>query len=619
MKRAVCVLAVISLLILPWGSFAAFAADDPAGEVEKALNAYFDLRYGILSSLVYDPQIEKAIDPAALASADALNEADVLGAVVGYRKAQVNDLRFERYKYSLHFDSIKVDSGKAAAVFSEEWEIWYKCAPTVRSKASVQHIARLSKTGGKWLLVNDDYTDTDGIKLLLNSIFLSNDVTKAKAAEMVLAQLNSQADARLGKLEALMEAEGGSGTAVFRLGKNVAYIAGKASRVDNNPGVVPMMQDGTALLPVRFVAEKLGATVAWDKDTSTVKISRQGHEAGFRQGGDSITSDGAEISLKAPIPVIEGRAMLPADVLAKIFGLSAYQDGNGIILLSEDSTGEPGKALAGKLKSFFDVLFTKADFPHIDGSTATYPLSIALGRELLGLDDTGARGFITHNTTHDAYVNLIGGNADIIFVTQPSPDELALAEKAGVELEIVPVCNEGFVFLVNSENPVKDLSASQVRDIYRGSIRNWKEVGGEDRVVMAYQREANSGSQTIMENTVMKGVKMAEPPKELLVYGMGELMDRVADFSNSKNALGYSVYYYATTMYQNRAVRLLAIDGVAPSPGTIKDGTYPFVVKYYAVMKKSEEEDSGARRLLEWLLGPEGQSLADRAGFVALK
>lgn len=616
MKRMICVLAVISMLILPYGSL---AADGPAKEVEGALNAYFDLKYGILSSLVYDPQIEKMMDSGALASADAINEADVLGTVVSYRKSQINDLRFEKFNYTLRFENVKADSDQASAVFSEESEIWYKCAPTVRSKTAVQHIVRLSKTGGKWLLVNDDYTDPDGIKLLFNTVFLSEDVTKEKAAELVLEKLNGQADTRLEKLAALMKAEGGAGMSVFCVGKNAAYIGGKACRIDDNPGVAPVVRDGAVLLPVRFIAEKLGAPVTWEKATSMVRISRQGHEILFRPDSDFIVLDGTEILMETPIRVIEGRAMLPADMLAKMFGLTVYQDGNGIIILSADSAGQPDKALAGKLKVFFDVLYTKADFPHIDGSTATYPLSIALGKELLGLDDTGAKGFITHRTTHDAYVNLINGNADIIFVTQPSPEELALAEKAGIGLEVVPVCNEGFVFLVNGENPVKGLTVPQVQDIYRGKIKNWKEVGGEDGAVIAYQREANSGSQTIMENTVMKGIKMVEPPKEQLVYGMGALIDKVADFSNSKNALGYSVYYYATSMYQNRAVRLLPINGVAPSPGTIRDGTYPFVVKYYAVIRKSEEDGSSARRLLGWLLGPEGQSLVDQAGFVALK
>lgn len=116
----------------------------------------------------------------------------------------------------------------------------------------------------------------------------------------------------------------------------------------------------------------------------------------------------------------------------------------------------------------------------------------------------------------------------------------------------------------------------------------------------------------------MKGLKLMPPPKERLVYGMGELIDRVADYSNAKNALGYSVYYYATTMYANRAVKLLAIDGTLPQKSTIKDGSYPFTVGYYAVVRKDSPEDGSARRLLAWLLGREGQGVVDKSGFVPL-
>lgn len=617
MKRILCILIAVSILILPG---AALAANDSGKEAEQALKVYFDMKYKILSSLTWDPQIERLMDPFTVSSPDVISEADVLNTVIEYRKSQINDLRYDRYEYSLNFERIAVDSNKATALFTEDYELYFKCAPTVRSKASINHVALLSKTEKGWLLVKDDYTDSDGIKPLLNSIFLKSDVTKEKASGMVLAQLNSQADTRLRKLGSLMEAEGTTNLTVFRTGRNAAYIAGEACRIDSNAGVAPVSAGDMTLLPVRFTSEKLGADVSWNGKTSTVSIVYKGHKASFKQGGSTVVLDGIELLLKTPAAVIGGRSMLQADILAKILGLSAYADVSGIIVLTDIDAGKSvDKELITKLNDFFNVLFTKADFPHIDGSTATYPLSMEIGKELLGLDDTGVKGFITHKTTHNAYVNLINGNADIIFVTQPSPEEIALAAKEGIELEIVPICGEGFVFLVNGENPVKNLSSAQVQDIYKGVIKNWKEVGGEDREIIPYQREANSGSQTIMENTVMKGIPMMIPPKEILVYGMGELIDRVADYSNSRSALGYSVFYYATTMYQSRSVRLLSIDGVAPSRQTIKDGTYPFIVNYYAVLRKSEGSDSSARRLLGWILGEEGQSLVDKAGFVSLK
>ncbi|MBW8382526.1 MAG: substrate-binding domain-containing protein, partial [Youngiibacter sp.] len=153
--------------------------------------------------------------------------------------------------------------------------------------------------------------------------------------------------------------------------------------------------------------------------------------------------------------------------------------------------------------------FTKDTYPRIDGSTATIPLSQGIAGELLGLSAEEAKAFIKHNTTHNAYVNLMDGKADIIFVTEPSAEVLTMAKDKGIELEVVPVVKEAFVFLLNVDNPVDVLTQKQIQDIYQGKIVNWKDVGGPDREIIAYQRPDNSGSQTLMLSQVMKGLPIA--------------------------------------------------------------------------------------------------------------
>lgn len=262
--------------------------------------------------------------------------------------------------------------------------------------------------------------------------------------------------------------------------------------------------------------------------------------------------------------------------------------------------------------------FTRDTFPKIDGSTATIPYSQAIAQNLIGLSKDESEKFIKHNTTHNAYVNLINNKCDIIFVTEPSEAELKLAKDANVEIEVTPVVKEGFVFLVNTKNAVNSLTSKQIQDIYQGKIKNWKEVGGEDKEIIAYQREANSGSQTLMEQTVMKGLKLVDAPKTI-VNGMATLIESVANYDNSDKALGYSVFYYAKTMYDKDNIKLLAVDGATPDNKTISSGKYPFVTRYYAVMRKSEPQDSNARKLLAWLLGDDGQKLGENAGYVPLK
>lgn len=262
--------------------------------------------------------------------------------------------------------------------------------------------------------------------------------------------------------------------------------------------------------------------------------------------------------------------------------------------------------------------FDKNTYPKVDGSTATIPLSEAIACDLLGLSKEEGTKFIKHNTTHSAYENLLNNEADIIFVTEPSKEELQMARDRNIELEVIPIVKEAFVFLVNIENPVNSLTSAQIRDIYGGKITNWKAVGGPDLEIIPYQREPNSGSQTLMEQLVMKDEKIVKPPTKLIVVGMGELIESIAKYDNSEKALGYSVYYYAKSMYNRDTIKLIAVDGISPDNKSISSGKYPFTSAYYAVIRKSEAPGSPQRQLIQWILSKEGQKIAEAAGYVPM-
>lgn len=262
--------------------------------------------------------------------------------------------------------------------------------------------------------------------------------------------------------------------------------------------------------------------------------------------------------------------------------------------------------------------FTKDSYPHVDGSTATIPLSENLASDLLSMPPEEAKKFIKHNTTHNAYENLIAGKADIIFVTEPSEEEMSMADSKGIELEVVPVVKEAFVFLVNKNNPVTNISSEDIKAVYQGRINNWRELGGPDKEIIAYQRPENSGSQTIMQKQVMKGLQIADAPSELRPMGMGGLVDVVDSYDNSDKAIGYSVYYYVNSMYIKNTIKFVNVDGIEPNNENIRSDKYPFTSAYYAVVKKSEPENSNARKLLSYILSEEGQKLAEKSGYVPL-
>ena len=263
--------------------------------------------------------------------------------------------------------------------------------------------------------------------------------------------------------------------------------------------------------------------------------------------------------------------------------------------------------------------FTLESYPRVDGSTVTIPLSEALMAKLTGKTIDEVRPYLLHNKTHQAYLNLIEGTKDLIFVTSPSMAELAYADEKGVELEVVPVSREAFVFLVHKDNPVESLSLAQIQDIYTGKITNWAQVGGDDVPIRAFQRPINSGSQTGFLDLVMKGKNPMEPPTEWITAEMGQLIEAVASYDRSPDAIGYSYYYFVTDMWGNPNVRLLKVNDVYPQPYTITDQSYPIVTAYYAVFRKSEAPNSAVRNVVAFVLSASGQNLVESSGYVKVR
>ncbi|MDR1615470.1 MAG: substrate-binding domain-containing protein [Syntrophomonadaceae bacterium] len=285
--------------------------------------------------------------------------------------------------------------------------------------------------------------------------------------------------------------------------------------------------------------------------------------------------------------------------------------------------------------------FRFGTYPNIDGSTVAVPMAIEFARQHLELSEADAASFVLFQTTHAAYLNLItkGGPynisslhefyddspaiadythpADLLIVTYPSEDELALARQYGINLKIEPVCHDALVFITHKDNPVDSLTLEEVRGIYSGSITNWKEVGGSDEPIVAYQREANSGSQTGMEQLVMQGAPML-PPRTSIIDSMGILIDTVAEYQNGLSSIGYTYKYYIDKLYQNDNIKILLIDGIAPDSENIAGLKYPLTVSYYGVVRENDGADSIGHQFLEWMLSGEGQRCIAQAGYVPL-
>lgn len=271
-----------------------------------------------------------------------------------------------------------------------------------------------------------------------------------------------------------------------------------------------------------------------------------------------------------------------------------------------------------------EPIFTLENYPKVDASLATQPLTTALIKNFTGEEEISDER-LDYTNTHPGYIRLIDGDVDLLVVTEPSEEELEYAKNNNVELEVIPVVREGFVFYVNESNPVDNLSLEQIQDIYSGKITNWSGVGGNDEEIRAFQRPENSGSQTGMLSLVMKDKELMTPPKEDLIDSMFAIINLVSDYDNGINSIGYSYYYYATTMFEtidksiSDRIKLLSVNGISPNNETIKKEEYPLETAYYIVIRKDEPENSDTRKLVDAMLSERGQAVAEEVGYVGVK
>ena len=258
------------------------------------------------------------------------------------------------------------------------------------------------------------------------------------------------------------------------------------------------------------------------------------------------------------------------------------------------------------------------EYPRMDGSTANLPMMAEIMSRVCGITLQEAEELTTCTKTSQAWSSVANGNADILLVYEAAEDTKEYLETVGTELEVTPVGRDALVFINNEQNPVDNLTQAQLIDIYTGKVTNWNEVGGEELDIIPYQRVATSGSQSLFMKLLMKDVVPMDAPMELRPAEMGMLIDELARYNNEGNALGYSVFYYASYMYQQPGLRMIAVDGVQPSDDTIADGSYPLLNEYYVVIRADEPEDSPARLLRDWILSDEGRAAIIDAGYIPM-
>lgn len=278
---------------------------------------------------------------------------------------------------------------------------------------------------------------------------------------------------------------------------------------------------------------------------------------------------------------------------------------------------EPTEEEILRAKNLANLL--RNDLPKMDGSTSTIPLEGGILASLFDLTQEEAEAGVVHSTTYGSFDNLMEDKCEIIFSTPLSEEQFNTAKSKNIELELVPVVYEAFVFVVNASNPVDTLTQQQIKDIYSGKITNWKEVGGNDAEIVAYQRNETSGSQNYM-TAFMKDSELMEPKTDFIPGSMSGLMDAIATYDNAENAIGYSVYAYAADMYGNgNEIKFIKVDGIEPTKATMASKEYPLLNYNYAIYNKTKVDSTTVDELCEWLLTYDGQVAMANAGYIPVK
>lgn len=248
----------------------------------------------------------------------------------------------------------------------------------------------------------------------------------------------------------------------------------------------------------------------------------------------------------------------------------------------------------------------EGDIPTIDGAAALLPIYAGFVESIYpessviyNGEDYDASSAMHYTNTRGAYKDIVDGNADIIICAQPSDEQLQYAKDNGVELELVPIGSDAFVFIVNDSNPVSDITIEQIRGIYSGQITNWKELGGKNMQIAAMRRNKNSGSQTALEK-IMGDIPIK--PDYTALFG---------------SPIGFSFRYYVTGMLGEGGVKILTINGIAPTPETIADGSYPIAGNIYAIYRKGETNEN-VQKAIDFMLSPEGQKIVEQSGYIPL-
>jgi phosphate transport system substrate-binding protein len=208
---------------------------------------------------------------------------------------------------------------------------------------------------------------------------------------------------------------------------------------------------------------------------------------------------------------------------------------------------------------------------------------------------------------------LLDGTTDIAMSSRSlKMDERMKLQDAGKAFKEVTIANDALAAIVNPVNKVTKLTREQLEGIYTGKIKNWKELGGDDMVIVVYARETSSGTYEFFKEHVMNRKNYAS--SVLNMPATGAIIQSV---SQTKGAIGYVGLAYVTKDVKDVAVSYdKGKTYVEASVANAKNKSYPIVRPLFYFYPTAKEK--AVKPFIDFILSAEGQKIVSEVGYVSL-
>ena len=208
---------------------------------------------------------------------------------------------------------------------------------------------------------------------------------------------------------------------------------------------------------------------------------------------------------------------------------------------------------------------------------------------------------------------LINGTTDIAESSRPMKDseKQQLQQKRGLAVVELPVALDGLAVYVHEKNPVNELTLEQLKKIYTGAVKNWKDVGGKDERILLYGRENSSGTYAYFKEHVLENADYF--PTTQTLPGTAAVINAV---SKDLRGIGYGGIAYLKGVKALKVKKDGATPGVEPTLDNVQKNIYPisrFLFWYLAGQPKDQ-----VKKLADWVVSEEGQSVVKDVGYYPL-